>query len=59
MGIKDLDSCSVFGICADNSVKVNSVRCFGAGGGRVPNQEMYMLMGIFLAWSTLACQICN
>lgn len=41
MGIKDLDSSSVLGICVNDSVKVNCVTCFWAGGGDAKSGNVY------------------
>lgn len=41
MGIKDLDSSSVLGICVIDSVKVNCVTCFWAGGGDAKSGNVY------------------
>lgn len=49
MGIKDLGSSSVLGICVNDSVKVNCVTCFWAGGGDAKSGNVYILMRKFLA----------
>ena len=41
MGIKDFGSSSVLGICVNDSVKVNCVTCFWAGGGDAKSGNVY------------------